>query len=219
MSWAETMKINNNVKKTLNEQMRDARFLPLRIITTTGSFTPEKTGIYKVICVGRGGNGRASSSNVAAGGGGGVAIKTLRLLSTTAYDVSVNDAASSFAHDGTALTASSGVDGSSSSSGAGGSAVGGDFNYVGTSGGKAVTTSATSPLPGSVGVFISELTTTGKHLCLSISEYIADLPYGDSILGYGGGGTGVRFGSSSGTNGELVGLPGAVIIIPLEMEE
>jgi hypothetical protein len=216
MSWAEIFKINNNMKKTLNEQMREARFLPIRIITTTGKFTPEKTGIYKVICVGAGGDGYPSPTQVSAGGGGGVAIKTLRLLSTTSYNVTVNDAASSFAYNSTALTASSGEDGDKNESGGGGSASGGDSNYVGTSGAAMTYTSTVSPMAGSVGVYLSELTTIGKHEVFGTSGYFADLLYGESILGYGGGGTAVRFGS---TPYYLAGLPGAVIIIPLEMEE
>ena len=215
MSWAETMKINNNVKKALNEQMREARFLPLRIITATGTFTPEKTGIYKVICVGAGGDGEATTNaGVASGGGGGVAIKTLRLLSTTTYNVTVSSSTASFAYDSTALTATSGDDGhTSDGGGVGGTASGGDFNYPGVAG-KRVTTASNVPLAGSVGVVISELTEK-KHIFTPVSTSVFELPYGDSILGYGGGGTGVRFDSKAGTTD---GLPAAVIIIPLEME-
>lgn len=215
MSWAETMKINNNLKKTLNEQMREARFLPLRIITATGTFTPEKTGIYKVICVGAGGDGEATTnSGVASGGGGGVAIKTLRLFSTTTYNVTVSSSTASFAYDSTALTATSGDNGDTSDGGGdGGTASGGDVNYAGVAG-KRVTTASNVPLAGSVGVFISELTIR-KHIFAPVSTSVFELPYGDSILGYGGGGTGVRF---DGKARAIDGLPAAVIIIPLEME-
>ena len=57
MSWGEVGRLNNNFKKPLNEQMRDMQYKPLRIITSTTTYKPEKTGLYKIICVGAGGDG------------------------------------------------------------------------------------------------------------------------------------------------------------------
>ena len=219
MSWAETMKINNNVKKTLNEQIREARFLPLRLLTYSDTFTPEKTGIYKVICVGAGGSGQANGTYVGGGGGGGVAIKTLKLFSTMRYEVTVSENTASFAYDDTAITATSGESATTSASNfAGGTAYGGDFNYSGTQGIGRVTASGRIPMSGSVGVFISELTMS-KSTTVTVDGNVVEMPYGDGILGYGGGGTGIRYGSNSSQSKELPGQSPVVIIIPLEMEE
>ena len=116
MSWAEVFKINKNMKRALNEQIRDLKCNPMRVITTTQSFTPEKTGLYKVICVGAGadsyGNTTSYSSDMIAeaGSGGGVALKTIKLYSSKSYNVTVSTTAS-FAYDSTALTATPGVKG------------------------------------------------------------------------------------------------------------
>ena len=48
MSWGEVFKINKNMKRALNEQLRDLKFQEVKIITSTGTYTPTKTGLYKV---------------------------------------------------------------------------------------------------------------------------------------------------------------------------
>ena len=218
MGWAEVFKINSNMKKPLNEQIREARFLPLRIITATGTFTPEKTGLYKVICVGAGGNGYCNMSyNASGGGGGGVAIKTLRLVAGTSYAVTVSSSAS-FAYSGTAITATAGGAGGSSTAGTGGTGSGGDSNFTGTTG-------TTTPsynvhgLPGSVGVYLSELGERRFLNLFSVNQPI-EMPYGDCLVGYGGSGAGYarRVDSSNFEALSTKGLPAAIIIIPLEME-
>lgn len=224
MSWGEVFKINKNMKRALNEQLRDLKFQPIRIITTTTTYTPEKTGLYKVICVGAGGNGGYSNSvgsvGAGSGGGGGVAIKTIKLDSDTSYSVTVS-ATASFAYNSEAITATAGGYGLSNVAGAGGTASGGDYNYTGESGSNTGTistgTSHVPPATGSVGVFISDLTR-------SPSPDYADskiFPYGDSLLNYGGGGTAYGYYNGSGSYGGYasVGKPAAVIIIPIEMEE
>ena len=136
MSWSEVFKINKNMKRALDEQMRDAIALPMRIITTSTTYTPEKTGIYKVICVGAGGkSGGATGSSMSgvygdSGGGGGVAIKTLKLLSSESYNITVGSSAS-FSN---ILTATSGGNGAKNSPGSGGTATGGDYNFSGGNG-------------------------------------------------------------------------------------
>lgn len=221
MSWAEVFKINSNMKKPLNEHLRDMKFQSVRIITATGTFTPEKTGLYKVICVGAGGDGDTTSNYVAAGGGGGVAIKTLRLLSTKSYNVTVSSTAS-FTHDNGSITATAGADGNtsalSSDGGAGGTASGGDYNYTGSNGDDDRGYD-TIPLPGSVGVYISDLSRQ-KSVTRVYGESAIEIPYGDNLLGYGGGACGVAMGSPSSTNRiYLTGQPAAIIIVPLELEE
>lgn len=219
MSWAEVFKINKNMKKALNEQLRDMKFQPIRIITATGTFKPEKTGLYKVICVGAGGEGQASyNAGVASGGAGGVAIKTLRLVSTTSYNVTVSSTAS-FAYGTDALTATSGDDAFSAEGGDGGTASGGDFNYPGGNGDDS-SGSRNIPHPGSVGVFISDLSVS-KSTTRTVLGEVFDIPYGDSILGYGGGGSSVMIDNGSSNRGTaiLLGQPAAVVIVPIEMEE
>ena len=224
MSWAEVFKINSNMKKPLNEQMRDIKFQPIRIVTATGTFKPEKTGLYKVICVGAGGKGESEQGSsyvyLASGGGGGVAIKTLRLVSTTSYNVTVGTTAS-FTHESGSLSATAGTNGDTDSSagGTGGTASGGDFNYNGSNGSYTYASSSNKTptlTPGSVGVFISDLSRRGDSEWIVLDGVTHKLTYGDSILGYGGSGnaSGIYNGKGTFTSG----LPAAVIIIPIEME-
>lgn len=228
MSWGEVKKINDNMKKPLNEQIRNTICIPMRVITTSTTYTPEKTGIYKVICVGAGGScdgygGNSSSkSYIATGGGGGVAIKTLRLLSTQSYSVTVGTTASF----GSLLSATSGGSGyaytSEQTAGTGGTASGGDYNFTGINGivADGYTRLDVGFSGGGTGVAITELS---RRLTTSIYyvESSVELIYGESILGYGSGGCG--FMCSDGGDGitykTTLGQPGAVIIIPLEMEE
>lgn len=227
MSWGEVCKINNNMKKSLNEQMRDMKFQPVRIITETGTYKPEKTGLYKIICVGAGGNGgyKNNSSNYggAGGGGGGVAIKTMKLSSSVNYSVTVGTTAS-FAYSGGAITATSGVAPTETNvaTGEGGTASGGDYNFKGTLGGcTGNKVEYIAPKPGSVGVFISGLSQTSHSISHFLNDILVEYPYGDSILGYGGGGSGAGYWTSSSNSGghSKNGQPAAVIIIPIEMEE
>lgn len=219
MSWAEVFKINNNMKKTINEQIRDTICSPIRVITSNTTYTPEKTGMYKVICVGAGGNSDGFygvNTTLGSGGGGGVAIKIMKLLSTQNYNVTVGSTASF----GSTLTATAGGVGSSNNNGgtggAGGTASGGDFNFTGETGsGIWYGKTSNSAKGGNVGTFITEL----SRQAISHEGYSAfniDLVYGMGILTYGGGAPGAVHGSGV---LERTGQPGAVIIIPLEMEE
>lgn len=216
----------------VNNMVKDSRFLPMRVITTTGTYTPEKTGTYKVICVGAGGDGgygATSSPGGGGGGGGGVAIKDIRLVRGTNYNVTVSTTAS-FAAGTTTISATRGGSGTYSSGGSGGTASGGDYNYPGTAGSN-VRAQGQAPTGGSVGVVISGLTTTPPSyfgtLIISASDpsrtYNVNFVYGDCILNYGGGGTGAGAYATTGTGGSAGyatdGKPAAVIIIPLEMEE
>ena len=225
MSWSEVFKINSNMKKPLNEQLRDMTLLPIRAITTSMTYTPEKTGIYKVICVGAGGDGGSSyaSNDVGggSGGGGGVAIKTLKLLSSGSYAVTVGSTASFVYDSSTIITATSGGSGSTSGGGSGGTASGGDYNYNGTSGDD-TGTAGQAPPPGSVTAYITGLTRTPQpHIGTLGGKYVVAFNFGESILDYGGGGTGAAYYVSSSdrarysTDGKLA----AVIIVPLELEE
>lgn len=228
MSWAEVFKINSNMKKPLNEQMRDIKFQPIRIVTATGTYTPEKNGIYKVICVGAGGNGASTCTSSyytsSSGGGGGVSIKTLKLLTSSTYNVTVGTTAS-FSYGSDSITATAGGNASSgtgsATGGKGGTASGGDYNYPGNDG-TGSKGNRVYNVPGSVGVHIGDLSRSTNAWC-TIVNGCYELKYGDSILGYGGSGNGFCNLESSSSGGygsqSTTGLPAAVIIIPLEMEE
>lgn len=242
MSWSEVFKINNNMKRALNEQLRDLKFQEMTIITSTTTYRPNKTGLYKVICVGAGGDGKSHLSTSypysASGGGGGVAVKTLRLHSNTNYNVTVTKVASFVYDSNIILTANPGLIAEDSSTvGTGGSAYGGDNNYNGSDG-QIHNDIMVSPIPGGVGVCIQGLYNTPIHMSCPLQINTASsnnqvnsaityvtLCYGDSVLGYGGGGTAIVSNlvkhSTSYPNIEahLTGKPACVIIVPLEMEE
>ena len=232
MSWAEVFKINSNLKKPLNEQMRDLKYHPLRVITSTSTYTPEKTGWYKIICVGKGGDGAADKTSSpnnyrgAAGGGGGVAIKTMQLTKGTGYAVTVSTTAS-FAAGSTIITATGG---GTATSRTGGTASGGDYNFSGTAGGY-TSNMFQGAVPGSVGVELGGLSETPAPVVATLINnqssvttsgvHVFSMPYGRCILEYGGGGNGAAY-YSNGTYQETIttpGKPAAVIIIPLETEE
>ena len=193
------MLVNDNFDKPLNQQIREMQYIGSYVFTSSTTFTPDKSGYYKVIVVGAGGaydyTGTTGNVCYASGGAGGVAIKNMHLLSTQEYTIDIERNNSTFNGN---LVATAGGKGdsfptSSATGGAGGTASGGDFNYDGLWGTVRVNN---PPKGGSVGVFIPGLM----------------LPYstetGLGILGYGIGGT---FGAAAGG--------AAIIIIPLELEE
>jgi hypothetical protein len=187
------------------------------VITENVTFKPEKTGTYKVICVGAGSNGRYIGSTLCGGSGGGVAIKTIRLVSTTTYNVTVNDGNASFSNilsatTGTIATQTGGVINHS----AGGTASGGDYNFTGLKGSENSGGKNKNSRGGSVGVTIADLSRWYSYTAPNGMNHVD----GDCLLKYGGGG-GVSWGSDTSTAGvfESNGYGAAVIIVPLEMEE
>ena len=219
MSWAETGVINSNMKKTLNEQLQSHSFNIIEVITATGTYTPNKTGLYRVICVGAGGAGTFSgTSRCSSGGGGGVAIKDMLLESTKTYNVTVSTT-SSF---GTEITATSGskalYNGTTLQTPPyGGAASGGTYNFPGEQ--AFSRTTVNSPIRGgSLQCVIPELSEV-----ITVADLNRNLlSYGNSLLGYGGGGPAViGFDTNTDkydTNFCLPGLPAAIIIISLETE-
>ena len=214
MSWAETSRINKNVKKTLNEQLRDMRYNIIEVITQTGVYSPVKSGLYKVICVGAGGYGtrltQGSTNYYVGGSGGGVAIKNIRLTKGASYSVTVSTTASF----GNIMTATGGVTRTYSEALAG-TATGGDYNFDGEAG--EMRSGSDNPCRGgSVGVYIPSLSRTSR-----IGDFNNnDMLYGDSIMNYGGGGPAVYcyYDSENKYVYTLDGLPAAVLIIPIEVE-
>ena len=194
------MLVNDNFDKPLNQQIREMQYIGSYVFTSSTTFTPDKSGYYKVIVVGAGGahdytGSSGSAYYYASGGAGGVAIKNMHLLSTQEYTIDIERDNSTFNGN---LVATAGGDGkafstSSATGGAGGTASGGDFNYDGLWGTVSVNN---PPRGGSVGVFIPGL----------MLPYLTETGLG--ILGYGIGGT-----SGAAAGGA------AIIIIPLELEE
>ena len=220
MSWADVFKINSNIKKPINKLIQESRYNVIKVITATGTYKPSVSGLYRVICVGKGGDSyiRASSSNgnyVYGGGGGGVAIKDIRLDSATSYNVTVSTTAS-FANQLTAtagetLTAMPTTAGGTAS---GGTASGGTYNFVGEKGKYGGSTNVGAN-GGSVGVVITELMRSN----FAMDDNCVDALYGDSILNYGGGAPCMyRYRDSRYVQFNRKGLPAAVIIIPMVLE-
>jgi len=218
MSWGEVSKINNNFNKTLNEQARELAYAGAYIFEKDTTFKPEKTGWYKVIVVGSGGetavrNPSGGTNYFCSGGSGGVAISTLHLSSAESYPVEVTGDQSSFNTTIIATAGTDGVVGSSYSRGDGGTAEGGDFNYNGIDG-VSKSTSVQYGAYGdgvSVGVYIPELMRREVRVAYGDSVY-ENIIGGYGILGYGASG-GSCYGTITPTG------KGAVIIIPLELEE
>ena len=192
------MLVNDNFDKPLNQQIREMQYIGSYVFTSSTTFTPDKSGYYKVIVIGAGGAndkvGHSGDTTYASGGAGGVAIKNMHLLSTQEYTIDIKYGNSTFNKE---LAATAGGDGDAyptrPAGGAGGTASGGDFNYDGLWG---TASNNNPPKGGSVGVYIPGLM----------------LPYstetGLGILGYGIGGT-----------SEDAAGRAAIIIIPLELEE
>ena len=240
MRWAEVSKINNNMKRPLNEQIRDNRFMGSYLFTTaydpnnfksvTFTWTVEKAGYYKVIVVGAPGTTDYASSACRIGGAGGVAIKTFSFAKssthTIVFEKETNNTYISTVKFDTDLYATAGTRTSGNTSatqGKGGMGYGGDFNYKGEDGIWWTTTK--KHIGASVGVFIpglSETVTCNSTHFTSTYAYNTGttatiqettVESGSGIFGYG---------ASSGINSEAVLAgkdAGCVLIIPLELEE
>lgn len=215
MDWSNVFKINSNMKKPINKLIQESRYNAIKVITATETYKPTVSGLYRVICVGKGGDSYISTSyssnNYAlGGGGGGVAIKDIYLDSATSYNITVSTTAS-FANQ---LTATAGETPTSTVAANGGTASGGTYNFVGESG-KVRSGTNKGADGGSVGVVITELTRSNY----AMDDNCVDALFGDSILNYGGGAPSMyRYRDSRYVPFERIGLPAAVIIIPMVLE-
>lgn len=219
MSIAELgMLVNSNFNKPLNEQARELTYAGSYLFEDSTTFTPDKPGWYKVIVVGKGGDGSIyeySSPNYysASGGSGAVAIKTMYLSSDKHYAVEVSNVQSGF--DST-IIAKAGTDGETGRNlynrGTGGTASGGDLNYNGIDGDSNTNAPSYSR---DVGVHIPELMEKTRIVNTYISG--SSYQYYELYTGYGI----LEHGASGGTNnyGAISGQKGCVLIIPLEFEE
>ena len=217
MSWAEVKKINDNVKRPLNKQIRDSLYKGIQIITKSTTWKASRDGYYKIIVVGSGGATGTTNSglsptyhHIATGGGGGVAIKTLYTTTENSHTITIS-ADASF----DSITAYCGGSGNAYSSvpGAGGTASGGDENYTGLSGKYQRETSnywdSHFLHGGDVGVMIPEFITSGVLYHAYLNGSIATIT--TNLMGYG------LAGSYGGVESYAKGA--CVIIIPLELEE
>jgi len=108
-----------------------------QFFTAGGTFTAVKTGLHKIICQGKGGNGGDGNDRCSGGGAGGTCIGYADLVAGTDYTVTISSSQSIF--NGTFI-ANAGSNGSATSTsstpsgGTGGSASGGTINITGQSG-------------------------------------------------------------------------------------
>lgn len=220
-----TMLVNDNFDKPLNQQIRDMKYLPSYLFTSSRSFSVSKTGWYKVIVVGAGGENfiywNGSVQTIYTGGSGGVAVSTLYLDKNNLCEIEVhtdgfNTATGyyKFLYEDNDLRAYNGetaVDRYTDVPGKGGTASGGDFNYNGLDG----STYRTNAIGTDVGVFIPELMKVKTTIMCSDNTAVTAVS-GNGILGYGcGSGTyAVKTNSVSTPKAS-----GCVLIIPLELTE
>lgn len=130
-----------------------------QVFTTTGAntFTPSRTGTYKVTLVGGGNTGGTASVAGNPGGGGGGAgatcIAWVSLTASTGYTVTVGAAGSSttLVVGATTYTAGAGSAGSGGTPGSGGTATNGDINIAGGDGGPSGTSDGSGVNVGSNG--------------------------------------------------------------------
>ena len=213
--WKEIKtSINNNLSKPLNVQARELSFAGSYVFESSKTFTPDKSGWYKVIVVGAGGNHDLympqNTYYVRTGGSGGVCISTLKLLSTEKYEITISGNSASFEN----MTANRGGNASQNSAGSGGTASGGEFNYPGLAGDYV--NSQVTRNGKDVGVFIPSLMERNTAMVAS-GEYGGIVAYsGYGILGHGAS-SGVAFSGSY--NAVTEAQSGCVIIIPLEIIE
>lgn len=202
--------VNDNFTVPLNRQMRDNRFLPARIIESTQDFVVERSGWYKIICVGAGGDSYLTVNTKYTGGAGGVSISTKHLNSGESIQVSFDNGSVSVPQYG--MTASVGEDAKISRGGYGGTASGGDDNYTGQNGKKA--SDASNNNGAGVGVYIPELNIQNIE-SVTTEDGVETVGLGFNILGYGRSATiASSYGADESTRGGS-----ACIIIPLEYTE
>lgn len=216
MSWGEVFKINNNMKHAINEQLRDMKYNQLEILTTGTSYTPKKNGIYKIICVGAGYQGKSVDTlepEVNSGASGGVAIKTMELTKKS-YPISISSLSGGEVTFNSTITVTGASDYTTP-----GTANGGDYNFDGK-------TAPSNSEGGSVGVYIPELMTRQYSALIGFPGGYARGSYGTQgycICNLGGGGVKMSCGAATGTvTRQYISIqPGGagIIIIPIEMYE
>lgn len=137
-----TQSANDNSTKLASTAYVDRVGLKSTVYTTPGAntFTPVKTGLYKITLVGGGNTGGtgAPAGNPSGGGGGAGAtcIKWATLTAGTGYVVTVGAAATATTAvvGATTYTAGAGSAGANGPGGAGGTATNGDINISGGDG-------------------------------------------------------------------------------------
>lgn len=196
-----------------------------QVFTSSGTFTPTVTTVYKITVVGSGGGGGGNSasgdSHAGGGGAGSTGIGWQTLTANTGYTVTVGTGgaggantggtggtgpSSSFAGTST-ITATGGVGGTgvssastSGSGGAGGTSTNGDINIPGGEGFSGA--GGSSAFGGGNG---GASTQGGGSTCLTTGA-----PNNATVYGSGGAGSG--FGTSAAAHAGGNGAPGIVIV-------
>lgn len=234
MSWSEVSKINNNFKKSLNEQLRDNRFMgyylfPLSGWGTETTWTAPEDGWYKVFCVGAGGDNYTidiyQSRYI---GSGAVSVKTYYISKGETFAIG-HKVFSGWTYPCAYFDDSQRAEDAGEYEGGSGSAVkiahayGGDYNYDGQVG------IYTNGVGVDVGVSVTELSSAvEKQAIYSALTYQGNTPNtetvsetiksGVGILGYGGSVAYKLMNYSPQRSAIVKGKGACVLIIPLEFE-
>lgn len=215
MSWAEVKKINSNLNLALNEQARELAYVGLYLFTSNTVFTPDKSGWYKIIVVGKGGESRTGATNNPTrdvGASSGVVVAVRNLSSLGSYTIGVNNSDSSFTYNADdVMTAGAGGD---YNTGVGGTASGGDFRYRGVDGCR-YSAAGDAYVGHDTGVFIPGLSARCSGICSSLDYGTAFVESGYGILGFGASAGVSLYPTGTGPHKST----GCVIVIPLELEE
>lgn len=228
VSGATVSVVIDTAGKKINFKAAGGVKLPAETIALIGIFVFDttwivpQTGKYRVLCVGKGGAGGNSGSDYSGGGGasGGWCQSLLTLNKNEQYQITVNDAQSSF---GSLMTATAGQNGCNSYASAeeprgatGGTAVGGnEKNYQGTDTGT----------PGrQYGIAGGNIPHADEN------KFLVSAPGSAGVYSYGSGGSPLSenqkyspFGNGSGGNAtpnidEIIPSPSGAIIIELVLE-
>lgn len=206
------MLVNDNFDKPLNHQLREMKFLGSYLFTSGSSFRPNKSGWYKIIVVGGGGDSRVVSQydRCEIGASGGVVISTRKLSPSVSYSIVVTTINSIFTYNESDIMKA--TRGSNYASGIGGTAEGGDYQYNGLNGFSQTRGNTEGQ---NVGVYIPGISEKAISVGGDVTDGMATVNSGYGILGYGAS-------PGASANPTVVGTSrdtGCVLIVPLELEQ
>lgn len=218
MSWGEVFKINSNMNASLNKQLRNRELYEAWCLTSTTTFTPPVSGVYKVICIGKGADGSGSATSYVGGSAGGVVIGLLELSSTQSYNVTVSSNASfSNLLTATAGAANTGGSGSGGTVYDGGKRNGGSGGNVGVYIAGAMEYPITAENVGGVGLYGGAKSSKQAHNFSTSDVWRGTVTICSSGGGYGAGGAAGSYANKG--SGVFYSCPGgeaAVVVILIE---